>query len=541
MSVRDSAISIAASAARILALIFACVPPRALAAQDSARVQLPPSRTVARAPSRTGAARFETCPLDDGTCVPPLVAREFRGVWVATVDNIDWPSRPGLSVSKAKRELIVLLDRAHATGLNAVVFQVRPAGDALYRSSLEPFSEYLTGRQGRVPSPMWDPLAFAVTEAHKRGMELHAWFNPYRARHPSAKGRLSSMHLARKRPGLVKEYGTHLWMDPGEPEVRAQTVRVVVDVVRRYDIDGVHLDDYFYPYKERGRNGDVIDFPDSPSYRRYVSSGGTLGREDWRRQNVDLLVEQLDHAIHRAKPWVKFGVSPFGIWRPGNPEQIRGFDAYAELYADARKWLRAGWVDYFTPQLYWPIAQQPQAYPVLLRWWAEENEKGRNLWPGNYTSRVGERSRTAWDANEVLAQVDSTRSEAGASGNVHFSMKAFLEDRDSLSSRLAAGAYASVALVPESPWLAVAPQGEPRLELRRASRGAFTLRIAPAGKELPRWWLVQLRKANGAWETSLIGGTMREIPIAAGVDRVAVRAVDGASVEGPLRVMRTKP
>lgn len=507
----------------------------ALEAQRGAQVRLPE-----RAPADPRPGSFTRCELAEPTCVPPVVAREFRGVWVATVDNIDWPSRPGLSTSAAKRELITLFDRARASGLNAVVFQVRPAGDALYRSRLEPWSEYLTGRQGRAPSPSWDPLAFAVTEAHKRGMELHAWFNPYRARHPSAKGNVASTHLARTRPALVKTYGTHLWMDPGEPEVRAHTLRVITDVVRRYDIDGVHFDDYFYPYKERDRNG-VIDFPDARSYARYLESGGTLGRDDWRRRNVDLLVEELNRAIHEVKPWVKFGVSPFGIWRPGFPVQVRGFDAYAELYADARRWLQEGWVDYFAPQLYWPIAQEAQAYPVLLRWWTEQNVHGRNIWPGNYTSRVGDRSRTAWRTSEITAQVAATRAAAGATGNIHFSAKVFLEDRDSLATRMGRLSYVEPAIVPSSPWLAVAEQGEPNVTVRRGRNGALMVHIEHAGTDLPRWWLVQVRMRSGAWASSLVGGRMRSVPIATTVDRVAVRAVDGASIEGPVRVLRSWP
>ena len=498
----------------------------------------PPARAQAQRASAPTRALLVTCALADPSCVPPTIGREFRGVWVASVDNIDWPSRPGLSTAAAKRELLTLLDRARSTGLNAVIFQVRPAGDALYVSTLEPWSEYLTGRQGVAPKPAWDPLAFAVREAHRRGIELHAWFNPYRARHPSATGPLSSRHIARRRPALVKRYGTQLWMDPGEPAVREHTVAVILDVVKRYDVDGVHLDDYFYPYKERGPNGAVIDFPDSGSYARYLKGGGTLARDDWRRDNVDRMVEALYRRIHETKPYVKFGVSPFGIWRPGFPDQIRGFDAYTELYADARRWLRDGWVDYFAPQLYWPVAQQAQAYPVLLRWWAEQNVHGRHIWPGNYASRVGERSRSPWRTSEVVSQVTATRAEAGAGGNIHFSAKVFLEDRDSIATRMARQSYGAPALVPPSPWLAVTGQGEPDVVMRRDARGALTARLTPSGRELPRWWLVQVRVASGAWSSTLVRGQVRDLPIAAAADRVAVRAVDGAAIEGPVRVMR---
>lgn len=488
--------------------------------------------------ARPAATAIAICDHADPSCVPPLVPREFRGVWIASVSNIDWPSKPGLPVADAKRELVTMLDRAKASGLNAVILQVRPAADALYASELEPWSEYLTGTQGVAPSPWWDPLAFAIGEAHRRGLELHAWFNPYRARHPSAKGPLAARHVARARPSLVRTYGSHLWMDPGDDAVRAHTVRVILDVVRRYDIDGVHIDDYFYPYKERDRRGRVIEFPDSVTFARYVASGGTLSRDDWRRDNVDRLVRELHERIHATKPWVKFGISPFGIWRPGHPEQIAGFDAYSELYADARKWLLEGWADYFTPQLYWPVAQTAQAYPVLLRWWTEQNEHARHVWPGNYTSRVGEPSRAAWGTPEIEAQIDATRVVPGASGNVHFSAKVFLEDRDSLATRLGRQSYRAPALIPPSPWLHVSEQGEPRAELRRAANGALTLHVTPSASESPRWWLLQTRHRDGEWRATLVPGGTRAIPVPAVADRVAVRPVDRAAIEGPLVVIR---
>lgn len=234
---------------------------------------------------------------------PPPVLREFRGVWVASVANIDWPSKRTLTTAEQQAELLALFDRAAELRLNAVIFQVRPAADALYASSIEPWSEYLTGTQGKRPDPYWDPLAFAVREAHARGMELHAWFNPYRARHTDAKSPLVATHIARTNPALVKPYGGYLWMDPGEPAVRARTLRVVLDVVKRYDIDGVHIDDYFYPYPATTRRGQAIDFPDATSWAKYRKQGGTLARADWRRENVNLLVKELYEGIHRWLNW----------------------------------------------------------------------------------------------------------------------------------------------------------------------------------------------------------------------------------------------
>ena len=483
----------------------------------------------------------------------PAVAREFRGVWVASVDNIDWPSRRGLSTCDQQAELIALLDRAVALHLNAIILQVRPAADALYASRLEPWSEYLTGVQGRAPSPWYDPLAFAVQEAHARGLELHAWFNPYRARQSRAKSPPSASHVARTMPSLVKSYGPYLWMDPGEPAIRRRTLAVVLDVVRRYDIDGVHIDDYFYPYQEYDRRGRVIDFPDTRSWKRYRKGGGRLARADWRRHNVDELVKQLYTGVHAVKPWVKFGISPFGIWRPGNPPSITGYDAYERLYGDSRKWLRSGWVDYYTPQLYWPIAQIPQSYPTLLGWWVEQNEKGRHMWPGNYTNKVGPGRDQGWAADEVLEQIRITRAQPGATGNVHFSMTAFLGENDSLATRLATGLYAEPALVPATPWLGAATPATPVLRLRppspfvllppldtlMRSDGAtvasaiapVVVLLEPARKSEPALWTVRALGAGALWTTMVLPGSAREVTLPAATSEVLVTVVGRTGLE----------
>jgi uncharacterized lipoprotein YddW (UPF0748 family) len=469
---------------------------------------------------------------------PPPVMREFRGVWVATVANIDWPSRPGLPADSQRAELLALLDRAAAMRLNAVVLQVRPAADALYPSELEPWSEYLTGAMGRAPEPFYDPLEFAVAEAHRRGLELHAWFNPYRARHPSATSPIAETHLSRTHPEVVKAYGRYLWMDPGEPLVQAHSRRVILDVVRRYDVDGVHIDDYFYPYPERDSAGRVIDFPDEPSWTRYVRSGGRLSRSDWRRANVDGFVRTLYREIKRAKPWVKFGISPFGVWRPGHPSiATLTFDQHEMLYADARKWLREGWMDYYTPQLYWRIARPDLSYPILLGWWVGQNVKGRHLWPGNFTSRTWEGDPRPWPASEVVGQVFVTRGRPGAGGNIHFSMKAFMLNPDSLVERLSRDAYARPALVPASPWLSRARPGRPGLTVDPDASGGSIARFVPGGGAEPRWWVVHVR-AGGRWTAEVLPGWRREHPIPAGAESVAVSAVDRVGNEGPRAVAR---
>jgi uncharacterized lipoprotein YddW (UPF0748 family) len=465
----------------------------------------------------------------------PSIPREFRGVWVATVNNIDWPSAPGLPVELQQAELITILDRAQALRLNAIIFQVRPAGDALYASTIEPWSEYLTGRQGVAPSPAWDPLEFAVREAHARGLELHAWFNPYRAKDASAKGPLAAQHFGTRNPTLVKRYGKMLWMDPGEPAVRRHTVRVILDVVRRYDVDGVHIDDYFYPYPVAGSNGRNLPFPDDASYRKYTKAGGTLARDAWRRDNVDRLVDTLSTAIHAVKPWVKFGISPFGIWRPGEPAGIEGFDAYESIYADARRWLREGWVDYFSPQLYWPTTAPAQGYATLLQWWGEQNTHERHLWPGNYTSRVG--TRGDWPTTELVTQVLATRADRTATGNVHFSMSALMKNQSGVADALVKEVYDGPALVPASPWLPGAPPRAPAARVVAQDNARFIACLGNAALVPPRWWVLRVQR-DGIWSMNIIPGTTRQLALGrlAPTDSVALSAVDRTGREGGVSV-----
>ncbi|HVZ48813.1 MAG TPA: family 10 glycosylhydrolase [Gemmatimonadaceae bacterium] len=453
----------------------------------------------------------DACLTSEPDCTPPDVPREFRGVWIATVGNMDWPSRPGLPADSAQAELVHLLDAAVATGLNAVMFQVRPAGDALYASKIEPWSEYLTGRQGRAPDRPWDPLAFAITEAHARGLELHAWFNPYRAKDPSAKGALAATHFAREYPAYAKRYGQYVWFDPGEPAVRRHTVRVILDVLRRYDVDGIHLDDYFYPYPAQRRRRD-IPFPDAASYRKYTRSGGRLSRDDWRRDNVNRLVDTLRAEIAKAKPWVKFGISPFGIWRPGDPATVTGFDAYARIFADARAWLQRGWVDYLAPQLYWSVEQDGQRFPDLLRWWRDQNDSSRAVWPGLADYKIAD-GAVPWRSSEILRQVDTARAVAGVDGTVHFQMRAIAEDHDGVATALAAGPYRRRALVPAMPWKGADVPRTPAIALAE-SRSGPVLTIARHPSDDVRWWAVQVRTSD-VWHTYVLDGARSQVPLAA--------------------------
>ncbi len=471
---------------------------------------------------------------------PPPVQREMRGAWVATVDNIDWPSKRTLSTAQQQQEFIRILDRAQQLRLNTIIFQVRPACDALYESKLEPWSEYLTGQQGRPPQPYWDPLAFAVEESHKRGLELHAWFNPYRAKHPTAVAPLAASHLANTKPHLVRTYGKHLWLDPGDPAVRKHTRDVVMDVVRRYDVDGVHIDDYFYPYKEKDAAGQTIPFPDAVSFKAYQSRGGKLEVDDWRRWSVDELVEDVFKSIKREKSWVKFGISPFGIWRPGNPAQIKGFDSYAEIYGDARKWIHEGWVDYLTPQLYWKIDPPAQSYPVLLKWWVEQNRKGRIITAGNYTGRILDGS---WQPEEVLNQIRVTREQPGTAGNVHFSFKV-LARPNGIGEMLAKGLYAEQALPPEMPWVDKDAPGRPQLELKNTVGEGTMARWSAAEGEEPWLWVVQARGRAGRWTTRIVPASVTRDPLVAlgaePADTIAVSAVDRAGNQSKPAVLEVR-
>jgi uncharacterized lipoprotein YddW (UPF0748 family) len=429
---------------------------------------------------------------------PPPLKREFRGVWVATVANIDWPSKPGLPTEKQQEELIAILDKAVELRLNAVIFQVRPMADALYESKLEPWSEFLTGTMGK--SPGYDPLALAVKEAHKRGLELHAWFNPYRARTPAAKSEAPDEHITKKRPDLAKPYGTHYWMNPTHPDVQDRSLAVILDVVKRYDVDGIHIDDYFYPYKEKDAEGRLIPFPDDDTWEKYQKDGGKLSRDDWRRDAVNTFVKRMYSETKKAKPWVKVGISPFGIWRPGHPEGIAGLDQFAELYADAKLWFNEGWVDYFTPQLYWPIAQEKQSFPKLLNWWVGENTKKRHLWPGLYTGRVTGLEK-GWKAKEVVDQIEITRKQPGTDGVIHFSMKSLLRNPGGVADEIKK-TYAEPALVPETPWLA---QGKPPAKpavTREKAEGKDVLRVKAA--EGARFVVIR-NLAGDAWETTVRG------------------------------------
>ncbi len=463
-----------------------------------------------------GCAAEKTLPSPAGAVIVPQPQREFRAAWIATVGNSCWPSKPGLTTAQQKAELLAILDRAATLKMNAVIFQVRPACDAFYESKLEPWSEYLTGVQGRAPSPYYDPLAFAVTEAHKRGLELHAWFNPFRAHHFQTVSPIAASHISKTHPELVRSYARYLWLDPGEPAVRDYSLRVIMDVLKRYDVDGIHMDDYFYPYHETNSLGD-IPFPDEVSWKKR-STTVDISRDDWRRHNVDIFMEQVYRAIKAEKPWVKFGVSPFGIWRPKNPPSISGFDAYEEIYCDSRKWLREGWCDYVAPQLYWGIQPPQTSFTTLLDWWNGENIKHRHVWPGMDSLKVGGK----WQPAEIVNQIGITRRYADA-GHIHWSVMALMKN-PALAEALRVDTYRQPALIPASPWLNPTVPPPPKLSVSIWKK-SFHIEWKNSGKEPINGWVLQTR-ANGSWTTQIFPASRTDVYLDnASPDAIAVRAV----------------
>lgn len=453
---------------------------------------------------------------------PPPVTREFRAAWISSVGENSWLAQlTGKSTAEQKATLGAMLDRAVQLKLNAIIFQVRPSCDVLYESPFEPWSEYLTGKMGRAPQPFYDPLAFMVEEAHKRGLELHAWFNPYRAHHADAKSPIAPNHVSRAHPEYVRTYGKYLWLDPGERNVQDYSLGVVMDVVKRYDIDGVHFDDYFYPYREKDPGGHPISFPDDASWKKF-GANGPLARDDWRRENVNTFIQRVYSSIKATKPWVKFGIAPFGIWRPGNPAQIRGKDAYAELYGDTRKWIANGWADYFSPQLYWNIENKEQSFPVLLKWWSEQNLKGRHLWPGLDATKV---DNDKWKPDEIAQQIRYSR-QLNPPGQIFWGMHNLMPGQSRLAEKLAREIYTSPALVPASPWMSSKTPGAPVFFMSGLQSGKLRVLCSPAEGSRPRLWVWQI-KSGSNWSTEFIpGGTLGRMLGDIHPDAIAVTEID---------------
>ncbi|WP_037318299.1 glycoside hydrolase family 10 protein [Salegentibacter sp. Hel_I_6] len=431
----------------------------------------------------------------------PKNIEEFRAAWVATVANINWPSKPGLSTSDQQKEALELLDFLESHNFNAVIFQVRPQADALYDSEIEPWSYYLTGKQGKAPEPYYDPLKFWVNAAHKRGLELHVWLNPYRAHHTSGK-EISEKSVIKTNPDLVVELENGMWwMDPAQKGTQDRSSDVVMDIVKRYDIDGVHFDDYFYPY-DSYNNGK--DFPDDLSWRAYQAAGGELSRGDWRRESVNVFIKRIYEEIKAEKPHVKFGLSPFGIWRPGYPESVQGYDQYDKLYADAKLWLNEGWIDYYTPQLYWKISQLGQSFPELLGWWQSENTKQRHLWPGMNVGGEGDQMHIT----EVINQIMITRGMLPESkGAVHWSIAPLLQYEE-LAKAIKEGPYKKKMLVPPSPWLDNTPPEIPNVTANE-NRDKIEITWGLENDSDIKQWVVYFKYETGNWDYKILNSEKR--------------------------------
>lgn len=423
--------------------------------------------------------------------------REFRAAWIATVSNIDWPSKPGLPAIEQQQQFIRRLEQMKSMGCNAVIVQIRPAADAFYASSIEPWSRYLTGQQGQPPFPYYDPLKFMIEEAHKRQMEFHAWFNPFRALVDSRKNPNPANHITRTHPQWVVSYGGKSYLNPGLPEAREYVIGVIADVVKRYDIDAVHLDDYFYPYRIAGAT-----FNDAAAYSTY--NMGIADKEDWRRNNVSLFIANLNNSIKSIKPYMKLGISPFGVWRnySKDPEGSRtrgGQTDYDDLYADVRLWMEKGWIDYVLPQLYWEHYHRAAPFEVLMPWW-RDHAYGRHVYYGLGLYRMLNAYSGVWSGTrELLSQISDIRREVPGSGYVLYSLsnldKIFVPIKDSLA---AYGRY--TAFPPTMKWLDSIPPAAPAM-LRAIPSPQGTLvqwQHANPQKELLRFAVYRFRKNEPA-------------------------------------------
>jgi uncharacterized lipoprotein YddW (UPF0748 family) len=399
---------------------------------------------------------------------PPTFQREMRGMWIATVANIDWP-----------------------------------------------WAALLSGTQGT--NPGYDPLEFAIQEAHKRGLQLHAWINPFRAGNASDSTKFAATHVFRTRRDLVRIYGSQLWVDPGEPDAQDRTIQAVKDIVTRYDIDGIHADDFFYPYPV---GSPTLAFPDDATYAKF---GAGLARDDWRRANINRFVERMYAEAHAVKPTIQVGISPFGIWRPGNPAGVNGLDAYAAIFADSRKWLQEGWVDYLAPQLYWSIAAPQQSFPALLNWWGVQNTKGRQLWPGLAVYRVQDGTSSAFTIEEIPSQIALTRDRALPAGHFLYNTSWTLKRNNAaVATRLEKGVYQRPSLVPAYSWLDASAPPAPTLTFTSGS-----LLIVPGAGEAARWWTLRSR-VGGVWTSRLLFGDVLGASVHNDTDWILVEAVDRA-------------
>lgn len=451
-------------------------------------------------------------PVNENAAEP---TREFRAAWVATVFNLDWPSRAGLSAAQQKAELLQILNSAAKLRLNAIILQVRPTADALYASSYEPWSGWLSGAG---VNPGWDPLAFAITEGHKRGIEIHAWFNPFRV---TVSGKaVGKGHVSSTMRSYLLSAGSTTMLNPSASASQNHVIKVIMDVVKRYDIDGVHLDDYFYPYPPNNKVADGR----SPSQRRDA---------------VNSFVKRLYTEVKSAKPWVRVGISPFGVWRPGYPSNVKaGVDAYEHLACDAYTWIKKGWVDYLAPQLYWRIGGD-QCFASLMQWWSAINPS-RPIWPGIASQRIKSKEDPTRTAAEIGAQIDYSRKLARQSaGQLFWSWTSIKENRGGLNAQLASR-YVSAAVTPAMPWSGTARPQAPQFVAQDA--GKVCKLTWQATDRSARTWAVQAR-INGYWYVlCVLPSYQKTVSLPASMlsraDRLALRPISACGNSGQAAVLK---
>ena len=401
---------------------------------------------------------------------------EFRGVWIATVNNIDWPAGGVTDPGQQKADYIRLLDMYEKNGMNAMIVQVRPAADAFYPSQYEPWSQWLTGVQGKPPSPYYDPLQFMIEETHKRGMEFHAWLNPYRAVHNIGSSSVAENHITRIHPEWFVTYGDKKYFDPGNKEAQNFVVNVVRDIVKRYDVDAIHMDDYFYPYRIPGK-----EFPDEASYKK---SGSLRNKDDWRRSNTDSIIKALSLVIKQEKKLCRFGISPFSVWRNNDKDSVRGSDSrsgqtnYDDLYADILLWLQKGWIDYVTPQLYFTIGHPKVDYAKMLDWWSR-NSYGRHVYIGHGVYKAGTKE-AGWDnPNEIPNQIKLLRRNPNVQGSIYFSSVSFQRNPNGWNDSLQNNYYKYPALLPPMRWIDNEKPWPPIVEKEIDDDSIIQLKVKP--------------------------------------------------------------
>lgn len=447
-------------------------------------------------------------------------SRQFRGMWISSVYNIDWPSRTGLSASAQQAEFRAWLDLATSLRLNAVISQVRPTADSFWPSPHEPWSQYLTGTQGRDPG--YDPLAFQVGEAHARNLEFHAWFNPYRVSMQADPAKLTPSHPAREHPDWTFAYGEKLYYNPGVPDVRAFVQRAMMDAVDRYDIDAVHFDDYFYPYPANGQQ-----VPDSTTFSRWPDGFTDIGA--WRRERVNLLVREMGARIRASKPWVKFGISPFGIWRNKSSDPAGsatgGTESYSAIFADSRRWVKEGWIDYIAPQLYWQIGLKVADYDVLARWWARQVE-GTDV--ALYIGEAGYKQTdgTFTDPREITRHLELDATLPRVAGNAYFSAADVRKDASGWLSTLARERYSRPAIVPVIPRVpGRAPAQPSEVSAVRTGRGV-RVRWRAEGATSCAIWRVRREFSIGELELADARNLMGTMRATGGLQEVELLGVD---------------